>query len=326
MTVSRRVRVAGVTLALLAIPLAGTAQPEKVPRIGLLETGSLAGRASLWEAFRQGMRERGYVEGRTVVFEPRAADGKVERLRELAAELVRRKVDVIVTGGGDAGRAAQQATATIPIVMASGNPLELGLVTSLARPGGNLTGVATLSIELSAKRLELAREVVPAASRLAILGDTNTNSISSVRETQAAAQALGVHLNAVRVRGLTELDGAFSTIARERPAVLLVTTSPMFFGERQRLAALAVKHRLPTVFGSPEYAQAGGLIAYGADLADGFRQAPIFVDKILKGARPGDLPIEQVTKIRLVVNLKTAKALGLTIPPHLLARADDTIE
>ena len=326
MTVSRRALVAGVALALLAIPLAAATQTEKVPRIGLLESGSLPGRASLWEVFRQGMRERGYVEGRTVAFEARGADGKAERLRELAAELARLKVDVIVTSGAAAAEAAKQATATIPIVMASGNPLELGLVTSLARPGGNLTGVATLSIELSAKRLELAREVVPAAARLAILGDTNINSVRTVRETQAAAQALGVHLHAVRVRGLPELDGAFATIARERPAILLVTTSPMFFGERRRLAALAVQHKLPTLFGSPEYAQAGGLIAYGADLTDGFHRAPVFVDKILKGARPGDLPIEQATKIRLVVNLKTARALGLTIPPHLLVRADDTIE
>ena len=326
MTVCRRVLVAGVTPALLAVPLTGGAQPDKIPRIGLLEAGSLAGRASLWEAFRQGMRERGYVEGRTVIFEARGADGKAERLRDLAAELARLKVDVIVTGGGAAGQAAQQATTTIPIVMATGNPIELGLVTSLARPGGNLTGVATLSIELSAKRLELAREIVPAASHLAILGDTNSNSVSAIRETEAAAQALGVRLHAVRVRGLAELDGAFSTIARERPAVLLVTPSPMFFGERRRLAALAVKHRLPTVFSSPDYARAGGLAAYGADTADGFRQAPVFVDKILKGARPGDLPIEQATKIRLVVNPKTAKALGLTIPAHLLARADETIE
>jgi putative tryptophan/tyrosine transport system substrate-binding protein len=232
-----------------------------------------------------------------------------------------------VTSGSSAAQAAKNATATIPIVMASGNPLELGLVTSLARPGGNLTGFQTLSIELSAKRLEMAREVVPGASRVAILGDTRSAiSVSGVQQTQAAAKAVGVRLHAVTVRGPQELDGAVSTIAKEGPAVLIVTPSPMFFGERQRLAALAVKHRLPTVFGSTEYAQAGGLIAYGADLADGFRQAPVYVDKILKGARPGDLPIDQATKIRLTVNLKTAKALGLTIPPHVLARADDTIE
>ena len=214
MTVSRRVLVVGVTLALLATPLAGVAQPEKVPRIGLLESGSLAGRASLWEAFRQAMRELGYVEGRTVVFEARGTDGRSERLPALAAELVRLKVDVIVTSGGAAAQAAKQATATIPIVMAGGNPLELGLVTSLARPGGNVTGVQTLSIELSAKRLEMAREVVPGASRLAILGDAGSdNSLASIRETQAAAKALGVRLHAVTVRGP---DGARGRLLDDR--------------------------------------------------------------------------------------------------------------
>jgi putative tryptophan/tyrosine transport system substrate-binding protein len=327
MAASRRALVVSVTLALLASPLAGEAQPRGVPRIGLLESGSLAGRAPLWEAFRQAMRELGYVEGRSVVFEARGAGGGSERLPALATELVRLKVDVIVTAGAAAAQAARQTTATIPIVMASGNPLQLGLVASLGRPGGNVTGIQTLSVELSGKRLEMAREVVPGASRLAILGDTGSPaSVSGVRETQATAPALGVRLYAVSVRSPADLDGAFSTIARERPAVLIVTPSPMFFGERRRLAELAVKHRLPTVYGSLEYAEAGGLLAYGADLADGFRRAPVYVDRILKGARPGDLPIEQATKLRLVVNLKTAKALGLTIPPAVLARADEIIE
>jgi putative ABC transport system substrate-binding protein len=327
MTMSRRALLVGVTLSPLASPLPGMAQPDKVPRIGLLETGSLTGRAPLWEAFRQGMREAGYVEGQTVVFEARSGDGQNERLQAVAAELVRLKVDVIVTSGSSAAQAAHRATTTIPIVLASGNPLELGLVTSLARPGGNLTGVQTLSIELSAKRLEMAREVVPGASRLAILGDTSSAiSISGVRQTQAAAKTLGVRLHTVTVRAPGDLDGAFLTIAQGRPAILIVTPSPTFFGERRRLYELAVKHRLPTVYGSSEYAEAGGLIAYGADLADGFRKAPAFVDKILKGAQPGDLPIEQATKIRLVVNLKTAKALGMTIPPPVLARADQLIE
>jgi putative ABC transport system substrate-binding protein len=247
-------------------------------------------------------------------------------LPALVTELIRLKVDVIVTSASPAALAAKQATATVPIVMASGNPIQLGLVSSLARPGGNLTGVQTLSVALNAKRLEVARDVVPGASRLAILGDDTPASSAGIQEAQAAAQTLGIRLHTVKVRRADELDGAFSTIVRERPEVLLVTTSPMFFGERRRLAALALKHRLPTVFGSGEYAQAGGLVAYGADLADGFRLAPHFVDKILKGARPGDLPIEQVTRIRLSVNLKTAKALGLTIPPSVLARADETIE
>jgi putative ABC transport system substrate-binding protein len=208
MTVSRRGLVVRVTLALLATLLPGVAQPEKIPRIGLLESGSLKGRAPLWETFRQAMRELGYVEGQTVVFEARSGDGQNERLQAAAAELVRLKADVIVTSGSSAAQAARLATATIPIVLASGNPLELGLVTSLARPGGNLTGVQTLSIGLSAKRLEMAREVVPGASRLAILGDTSSAiSISGVRQTQAAAKTLGVRLHTVTVQAPEELDG-----------------------------------------------------------------------------------------------------------------------
>ena len=327
MTASRRALVVSVTLALLAAPLAAHAQPGKVPRIGLLESGTLAPRAPLWKVFRQAMRDLGYVEGQTVAFEVRGAEGGSERLRALATELVRLKVDVIVTAGSAAAQAASQVTATMPIVTASGNPFDLGLVPSLARPGGNLTGVATLSIELAAKRLEVARDVVPGAPRLAVLGDDGSPSSGpGVRQTQEAAQAVGVRLHAVTVRRPEELDGIFATVARERAAVLIVIPSPMFFGERRRLADLAVKHRLPTVSGSPEYAEAGGLIAYGADLADGFRKAAAYVDKILKGARPGDLPIDQATKLRLVVNLKTAKALGLAIPSSVLARADEIIQ
>ncbi len=314
-----------VVLCLLAPGSAGAQPPGTVPRIGLLEPGSLAARAPLWDAFRRAMRELGYVEGRTVLFEARGADGKSERLPALAAELVRLKVDVIVTAAA-AAQAARQATATIPIVMASGNPVEFGLVASLARPGGNVTGVTTLSVELSAKRLELALKVVPRASRLAILGDAGSvSSVLGIRDTRAAAQAVGVRLHAVSVRGPAELDGAFSTIVRERPAILIVTGSPMFFGERRRLAELAVKHRLPTVT-QREYVEAGGLIGYGPDLAERFRRAAVYVDKILKGARPGDLPIEQPTKFELVVNLKTAKALGLTIPQPVLLRADALIQ
>jgi putative ABC transport system substrate-binding protein len=272
------------------------------------------------------MRELGYIEGRTVIYDARGADGKNERASALATELARLPVDVIVTSGSPAAQAARRATATIPIVMASGNPLELGLVTSLARPGGNVTGVTTLSIQLSAKRVEVAREIVPLAPRISVLGDEGSAiSVAGVRETQETARTLGVRLHSLTVRGPNELDAAFATIARERPAVLIVTPSPMFFGERRRMADLAVTHRLPTVYGSAEYAEAGGLVSYGADLTDGFRKAPVYVDKILKGARPGDLPIEQATKLRLVVNLKTAKALGLTIPQSVLVRADEII-
>jgi putative ABC transport system substrate-binding protein len=209
----------------------------------------------------------------------------------------------------------------------SSDPVGLGLVASLARPGGDVTGVTTLTTELSAKRLELAREVVPGASRLAILGDTESvTTTDQFRDTKAAARALGVHLDAVTVQRATELDGAFSTIARGRPAVLLVVESPVFFGERQRLADLALKHRLPTVHAEPEFAKAGGLIAYGVNFPELFRRAAVYVDKILKGAKPADLPVEQPTKFDLVINLKTAKALGLTIPPSVLAWADELIE
>jgi putative ABC transport system substrate-binding protein len=327
MMVSRRALLVSGALAGLAAPLAARAQPGKVPRVGLLESGTLAPRAPLWDAFRQAMRELGYVEGRSVTFEVRSAEGQSERLRTLATELVELKVDVIVTGGSAAAQAASQATTTIPIVTASGNPFDLGLVPSLARPGGNLTGVATLSIELAAKRLELARQVVPGATRFAIMGDTGSPSSSpGVRQTQEAAQALGVRLHAVTIGRPEELDAIVAKVARERAAALIVVPSPMFFGERRRLADLAVKHRLPTVFGASEYAEAGGLIAYGADLADTFRKAPAYVDKILKGARPGDLPIDQAMKLRLVVNLKTARAIGLAVPAAVLARADQVLE
>jgi putative ABC transport system substrate-binding protein len=307
----------------LLVPWSAEAQsPAAVPRIGLLEAGSLAGRAPLWEAFREGMRQLGYVEGRTVIFEARGADGKDERLPAIAAELVRLKADVIVTSGTPAVQAVRQASATIPIVVASGNPLDYGLVASLARPGGNMTGLSSLSVELSAKRLELARELVPGASRFAILlhGDPGPRGI--VRQTEAAARALGVRLDVVSVRSAAELDGAFATIARERPAVLLVVPGSVFFGERRRLAELAVKHRLPTVSATREYAEAGGLIAYGAKLAELFRRAAWYVDKILKGAKPGDLPIEQPKEFELVVNRKTAEALRFAIPPSVLVRAE----
>jgi putative ABC transport system substrate-binding protein len=327
MTTSGRVLLVGVTLALHLAPPAALAQPGKVPRIGLLESGSLAGRAPLWEAFRRGMRELGYIEGQTVVFEARGGDGRSEQLQAAGEALVQIKVDVIVTSGSGAAQVAHRATTSIPIVMASGNPLELGLVKSLARPGGNLTGTATLSVELSAKRFAVARELVAGSAHVAILGDAGSSaSVLGVKETQAAAHAAGVRLHTVSVRSTKDLEGALSAISREHPGVLIVPPSPMLFGERRRLNELVVKHGLPTVYGSAEYAEAGGLIAYGADLAEGFRRASLFVDKILKGARPGDLPIEQATKIRMVVNLKTAKALGFTIPPMVLARADELIE
>jgi putative ABC transport system substrate-binding protein len=318
-------------VALLGAPIAAQAQPApRVPRIGLLDSGSLAGRASLWEAFRQGMRELGYVEGRTVTFEARSADGNLDRLAGFAAELVRLKVDVMVVGASSAARAARQATAAIPIVMASGNPQEGGYVASLARPGGNVTGVTSLSMSLSAKRLELARELVPGVSRVVLLTHVFEDYFPRpggvtdlmVQETRAAAQALGIRADAVGVRAPGELDGAFALIARGARAVLLVFPSGPTFGERQRLAELALKHRLPAVYDAREYVEAGGLIAYGPNRLELFRRAAVYVDKILKGAKPADLPVEQPIKFELTINLKTAKALGLTIPPSVLARAE----
>jgi putative ABC transport system substrate-binding protein len=315
------------TFALLAPPLTAGAQPAvKTPRIGLLDYGSLTARAPLWEAFRQGMRELGYVEGQSVVFEARGADAKEERLPALAAELVQLKVDVLVTAADLSARAATHATTMIPIVTAGGDPFATGRVATLARPGGNVTGLTSLSRQLSAKRLELARELVPGASRFAILGTETAVGTAFIRETQAAAQAIGVRLHVVRLRSPAELDAAFSTIARGRPAALLVIPITMLFGERQRLGELGVKHGLPTVYSLREHAEAGGLIAYGVKHTELFRRAAAYVDKILKGAKPGDLPIEQPTRFELVINLRTAKALGLTIPPALLARADELIQ
>jgi putative ABC transport system substrate-binding protein len=320
--VDRRAFVAG-SLTLLAAPPAAEAQSAaKVPRIGLLEPGSLTGRAPLWEAFRQAMRELGYVEGRTVVFEARGADGNHERLPALAAELVQLKVAMIVTSGS-AYLAARQATTTIPIVMAtSGDAVARGHAASLARPGGNVTGLTTLIIDVAAKRLELARELVPAASRIAILWHAAGGGAPIVRETEAAAKALGVRLHVVGVRSPVELDGAFSTIARERAGVLIVAGGPLLFGERRRLAELAMTHRLPTVHSSRAYVEAGGLIAYGANTAASFRRAAVYVDRILKGAKPGDLPIEQPKDLELVVNQTTAQKLGLAIPQSIMIRAE----
>ena len=309
-------------VSLLAAPLAAGAQVGPGPRrVGLLDSGSLAGRAPLWEAFRQGMRELGYVEGRTVIFEPRGADRKRDRLAALAQELVRLKPDVIVAASNPAAQAAVRATATIPIVTASGDLL----VASLAPPGGDMTGVTTMSVELSAKRLDLARELIPGVSRVAIIWHVEGASFPSggvVRQTEAAARALGGRLDVVGIHGPAGFDGAFSTIARKRPTVLLLAPSPLFFEERRRLAELALRHRLPAVFGQREYVETGGLVAYGANLPSLFRRAAWYVDRILKGAKPGDLPIEQPKDFELVVNQTTAKKLGLAIPPSILVRAE----
>jgi len=285
------------------------------------------------EAFRQGLRDLGYVEGRNVVIEYRSAEGKYERFPALAAELVALKVDVIVAAGSTpAALAAKQATRTILIVFASAaDPVASGLVTSLARPGGNVTGLSTVGSELVGKRLEQLKQAVPGVSRVAVLwqpqgvlGERTRKDM--LKEADVAARALGVRLQFVEARGPADFDRAFSDMTRARAGALTVLGSPTFLNERRRLVDLAAKNRLPAVYTVREFVDAGGLMSYGPNLADLFRRAATYVDKILKGAKPADLPVEQPTKFELVINLKAAKALGLTIPQSLLGRADQVVE
>ena len=315
--------------ALLAPPAA--AQPGgKIPRIGLLVPTS----ATRTAAFRQGLRELGYVEGQNIVIESRYAEGDADRLPNLAASLVGLNVDVMVIEGNAAIAAGRNATKTIPIVMApSGDPIGAGFVVSLARPGGNLTGLSLLLTGLARKRLELLTEIVPRASRVAVLWSPSRRGAGGTRasdlafeETQAAARALKVQLQSLEIEGADDFDRAFLAMKRERAEALVSISNSLLFTHRQRLAALALKHQIPAMFEFREYAEAGGLLAYGASLDDLYRRAAIYVDRILKGARPGDLPIEQPTRFELVVNRRTATALGLTIPQSLLFRADQVIE
>jgi putative tryptophan/tyrosine transport system substrate-binding protein len=319
-------------LALGAAPFAAEAQQAaKVARIGYLSP-NLAASPHQHEAFLQGLRDLGYVEGRNLAIEYRDAEGKAERLPALATELVALKVDVIVTGGGTpTALAAKQATKTIPIVFAGvADPVTSGLVTSLARPGGNVTGSSNLTPELVGKRLEQLTQTVPGVSRVAVLwqpgGLGERTEKDMLKGAEVAAPAVGVRLQFVEARGPENFDRAFSDMTKARAGALTVLPSNMFINERRRLVDLAAKHRLPTVYGLREFVDAGGLMSYGPNLADLSRRAATYVDKILKGAKPGDLPVEQPTKFELVINLKTAKALGLTIPQSVLAHADDLIQ
>ena len=325
---NRRVFIWATASGLLATPLTVEAQqaPGKVPLIGLLDLSAPdPARVNWWNALRQALQTLGYVEGQSIRFEARWAQGRLDRLPGLVAELVRLRVDVIVTGGGEAARAAKQATATVPIVMATGgDPVKLGVVESLGRPGGNVTGVSSLSSQLIAKRVELLRDLLPKVSRVAILWDETPNSRRSVQEIEAAARTLGLRVHLVSVRDPNEFARAFSAVAAE--GALIVVGSPFMFSERKRIADLALKHRLPTAVGGRDYAEAGGLFSYAVNYPDLFRRAAAYVDKILRGAKPADLPVEQPTAFELVINLKTAKALGLAIPPLLLQRADQVIE
>jgi putative ABC transport system substrate-binding protein len=324
--------VTAVVLVFLVAPLAAAAaqSPEKVPRVGYLSPGSPSdpGRLRRFEALRQGLRELGYVEGQNISLESRWAEGKLDRYPTLLADLVRLKVQVIVAVGGSATQAAQQATRTIPIVMSVViDPLGSGLVSSLARPGGNVTGLSNMSSDLVGKQFEVLKQAVPEVSRVALLWNPeNPGSAPQLREAEAAARALGVRLHAFEARGPQEIDTAFAAMTRVRAGALVVLADAILLNQRKQIAELAAKAHLPSVSANREYAEAGGLIVYSADFLDLERRAATYVDKILKGAKPADLPVEQPTKFELVINLKTAKALGLRIPPSLLGRADQVIE
>jgi ABC-type uncharacterized transport system substrate-binding protein len=329
---NRRAFIGTLAGGLLAAPLAAEAQPPaNVPRIGYLNPGSSSDplRLRRFDAFRQGLRELGYVEGQNIAIESRWAEGKEDRYPALAADLVRLKVDVIVAQTGAATQAAQRATRTIPIVMSMVNdPVGIGLVPSLPRPGGNVTGTSLMAPDLVGKQLEVLKEAVPSVSRVALLRNpANPASAHQLREAEAAARALGLRLQTLDARNSQEIDSAFAAMTRERAGALLILADALFGNQRRQIAELAAKRHLPTLHGTtPEYAQAGGLMVYSPNLLDLERRLATYVDKLLKGAKPADLPVEQPTKFDLVINLKTARALGLTIPPSLLQRADQVIE
>ena len=298
-------------------------------RIGvLMNKASDPAESRQWQGLWLGLRERGWIEGENILIEVREAEGNSSRVPELAADLVRRKMDLIVTRGSLFTGAVKAATSSIPIVfIAHADPVGTGHVASLARPGGNITGLAILQTELGAKGLEILRSVGPTVTRIAVLWHPDTPSAApGLKALEEPARRLRLELQPVGARSAAELEGAFAAMARARAQGVVVLATPIFFGERQRLGELAIAHRLPTMFQIRDYVEAGGLMSYGADLADLYRRAAIPVDKILKGAKPGDIPIEQPTKFELIINLRTAKALGLTIPPSLLQRADQVIE
>jgi putative ABC transport system substrate-binding protein len=318
-----------VAILLVVRVVAEAQQPKKVPRIGYLAATSSSTISARTEAFRQGLRELGYEEGKNIVIEWRYAEGKLDRLPALAAELVRLKVDVIVTGGPASTRPAKQATATIPIVMAfDDDPVGSGFAASLARPGGNITGLATLAPEISGKQLGLLKEVLPKLSRVAVLGGdvTRPGTPQALREINLAADGFRVQVQYLEVRGPKDIETAFRAASKERADAVLVLATPVLFSQRRQVAELAVKTRLPAMYYDPQFVEAGGLMFYGVSITDLDRRAATYVDKILKGAKPADLPVEQPKKFDFVVNLKAAKQIGLTIPQNVLARADKVIK
>jgi len=329
---TRRAFIGTLAGGLVAAPFAAEAQQAaKVARIGYLATNLAGTPPASHEAFLEGLRDLGYVEGRNVVIEYRDAEGKVEQLPALVAEPVALKVDVIVAPGTPAALAAKHATRTLPIVFpVAVGPVQSGLVTSLARPGGNVTGLSALVPELVGKCLEQLTQAVPGVSRIAVLrqpsGLEERTEKDMLKEAEVAGRALGMRLQFVEARGRADFDRAFSDMTRARTGALTVLTSVMFVNERRRLVDLAAKNRLPAAYAQREFVGVGGLMSYGANVANLFRRAATYVDRILKGAKPGDLPVEQPTKFELVINMKTAKTLGLTIPPSVLGRADHVVD
>ena len=325
----RRVFFIGLALGVLAAPLAAEAQQaEKVARIGFLASSSAERERNFLAAFEQGLRELGYVTGKNIVVEPRYVAGRFEELPALAAELIRLKVDLLVVTGAPAAHAAKNATALIPIVMTNAaDPVGTGLVASLARPGGNVTGLSDFNAGVVTKRLEILREVVPSASRVAVLlNPANPTNPLQLKLAQAAAPALGVTLRPFEAREADDIDRAFVALRKERSGGLILVGDPLLGSHRKKIISLSAQTRLPAIYSLREYVQDGGLMSYGTSFEDLYRRASTYVDKILRGAKPADLPVEQPTKFELVINLKTAKALGLTISQSLLLRADEVIK
>ncbi|HEU4341909.1 MAG TPA: ABC transporter substrate-binding protein [Candidatus Binatia bacterium] len=316
------------TFSLTSFHFASARQPKKIPRIGFLGNSTATLEANLIGPFREGLRDLGYVEGKNIVIEWRWAEGKYERFPTLIAELIALNVDVMVTAGTPASLAVKKATTSIPLVMiAVGDPVATGLVTSLAHPGGNITGLTSIAAEIEGKRLELLREVVPKISHIAVLWNAASPvQVIQERETRAAAQGLGMKMLSLGVRTREEIEDAFATIVRERPRALFVLADRLFLHHRQRIMDFAAKHRLPGVHAYVELVEAGGLMSYGPSYAGMHRRAAYFVDKIIKGAKPADLPVERPAKFELVINLTAAKQIGVTIPPSMLYRADRVIK
>jgi putative tryptophan/tyrosine transport system substrate-binding protein len=314
-----------IAVILLAITVMAEAQqPKKIPRIGVLGASPLSTNRARIEELRQGLHQLGYVEGKNIVIEWRFAEGKTVRLADLAAELLGLKVDLIVAFGPTSTRAAKEATNSIPIVMAQVNdPVGAGFIASLARPGGNITGSSVMAPDLSGKQLELLKEIVPKLSHVAVFGTSvQPGNAQSVQESELAARALSIQLHYIDVLDPKEIETAYQNAAKQRSQAVLVLQSPVFSSRRQLLVELAIKNRLPVIYPQSDYMDAGGLMFYGPSMADSFRRTAIYVDKILKGAKPADLPVEQPKKFEFVINLKAAKQIGLPIPPNVLARAD----